>query len=560
MLIGTALRIYNFPAPYEQRDSDEVGYLQSSLAVLEGAIPGYKAAPAGPQIWIGWCYAAAKTAGYLLMPTAEERACPLTMRPFIALNHALFDCYRELGGIRMWTIGVSVLISIVAIWAAFRLGCIYAGSAGGILLGGLVACLPLFVNLATQSRPYSLAWSFGFISLYQAAKGASSRRWTISALFLGLSIASRIEMLCLAPFVIGEYIRVTQNGRWRLAAQIVGLALLIGCATAPWLTSSLVGNLKTIVAVRLIGTADTMPTARQSIAEVTIQQGLLVTAILLLAGFAAWTDAASRGRPWLVLLAMLLVATILRPTGYGLQHQGPAIMVLVVYAAIGLGWIERRWPRAAVPVALLAIVFPLAQSLRMIHANRVDYVASDPTAWIERNVPAGTTVYWWLALSRLPLPTIQASDAIWAPLSDPHAYERKMQWGSDRVGSTLAESPRVLADDLMAKDRTQFRCWFVLGGRSQVQIPRYDVRILGGSAVFGNQDPIEKLAGASGVIVVRGEPVPALGEPEVLWTHDGVNGIMIYCSPDVRAQLRAMMPKEKYFRNLRRKTESLWSI
>jgi hypothetical protein len=236
-------------------------------------------------------------------------------------------------------------------------------------------------------------------------------------------------------------------------------------------------------------------------------------------------------------LAILLALTMLRSTGYGLQHQGPAVLILVIYSAIGLRCIGERWPRAALPIAIAALLLSLTQSLRMIHANRQEYVPADATDWIERNVPAGATVYWCPGLARLPLPTPEAADAIWRPLSDPHAYERKLQWGTGRMGTAVSEPPRVLGEDLMAKDRTQFRCWFILGGRSHLSAPRFNVRILGGSVVFGMQEPIDTLAGQSAVIVIRGQPVPQLGEPEVRWTRDGVSGVMIYCSPDIRAKL-----------------------
>jgi hypothetical protein len=443
--IGVILRAYNFPAPYEQRDSDEVGYVQSSLSVLEGSVPGFKAAPAGPQIWLGWGYAAAKSARYLIAPTAEERASAMALRPYVALNHAIFDCYREMGGMRIFEIAVTSFVSIGSIWAAYRLGMIYAGFAGGVLVGGLTSVLPLFVNLSTQSRPYSLAWSFGIFSLFLAAKNAASARWVLSACLLGLSIAARIEMLCILPFVVGEYALANAGNRIRLTWRVTLLSLVVLCAVAPWFPLSLVGNLKTIVAVRFIGTPDTMPSPLQTITEIAIAQGLLLAIVLLPMGVGCRSQDQHR-RAWLVCLAILLALTMLRSTGYGLQHQGPAVLILVIYSAIGLRCIGERWPRAALPIAIAALLLSLTQSLRMIHANRQEYVPADATDWIERNVPAGATVYWCPGLARLPLPTPEAADAIWRPLSDPHAYERKLQWGTGRMGTAVSEPPRVLGE------------------------------------------------------------------------------------------------------------------
>src|SRR5205085_6147193 len=118
-----------------------------------------------------------------------------------------------------------------------------------------------------------------------------------------------------------------------------------------------------------------------------------------------------------------------------------------------------------------------------------------------------------------------ASNAIWREFTDPHAFERKLQWGSGRLGVTSTPSiPRALADDIMAKDRGHHRCWFILGGRQQLPDPRYDIRLLGGSAVFADQRPPDQLAGESAVVVTTGDPVPALGDPVTQWLNPDGHG------------------------------------
>src|SRR5207237_4723973 len=102
-------------------------------------------------------------------------------------NHALWDCYRDLGSLRAFEIACIALLSVAAVVPAFRLGARFGGLAGAILCGGLFAAMPLFVDLACQTRSYSMAWSFGAFALDAAVRGAPRGRWWTAAVFLGLS-------------------------------------------------------------------------------------------------------------------------------------------------------------------------------------------------------------------------------------------------------------------------------------------------------------------------------------------------------------------------------------
>lgn len=123
-------------------------------------------------------------------------------------------------------------------------------------MGGLFAGAPLFLTFSEMSRPYSMAWSFSIAALFFASSNAGvSRRWIATAIFLGLSIGSRIEMLCLVPMV--GWIFWDRRGAtpWKLAlAKLILLSLGVAVWVSPWLMIHVLGNLRTIATVRFAGT------------------------------------------------------------------------------------------------------------------------------------------------------------------------------------------------------------------------------------------------------------------------------------------------------------------
>ncbi len=114
----------------KSRNVDEPGYLDCSLCLIEGIVPGYKAAPGGAQLWEGWFYAAVQSAKNLLHPHAEAVGKDLRLRPFIALNQALFDDYRDISSMRYFILALNLIFGAAAIWAASRFGFSGGGVAG----------------------------------------------------------------------------------------------------------------------------------------------------------------------------------------------------------------------------------------------------------------------------------------------------------------------------------------------------------------------------------------------------------------------------------------------
>src|SRR5439155_16889957 len=95
------------------------------------------------------------------------------------------------------------------------LGLHYGGVAGGILLGGVVALLPLYIDFAAMSRPYSDAWAYSWMALCSAAVLRVTRRWVVTGLLLALAISSRIDMLAILALLLWQFWENPDAGaRW----------------------------------------------------------------------------------------------------------------------------------------------------------------------------------------------------------------------------------------------------------------------------------------------------------------------------------------------------------
>src|ERR1700683_4157913 len=125
LFIAAVLPGFFFPHPYEMRDVDEIGYMDAGLLVWEGIGPNVKASVNSPETWFGWVYAAAQTAKNLAMPVPPIRSAPMLVRPYLAIDRALFDTYQDLSGLHRYLLSITFLISLAGVYAAFRLGHLY---------------------------------------------------------------------------------------------------------------------------------------------------------------------------------------------------------------------------------------------------------------------------------------------------------------------------------------------------------------------------------------------------------------------------------------------------
>ena len=544
LIVATALRWFDFPARYEIRDVDETGYLGGGLQLIEGLTPGYKAAPAGPQFWIEWAYVATDALHHLISPTPRVRSLPLAVRPFTALDDALFDAYHDLSRMHRFVVGVNVVISLLGCAAAVSLGTLYADCIGGLLIGGLFATWPLLVSYSEQSRPYAAGWAFAMIGLQFAAGGVfKSRRarlWGM-AIFLGLAIGSRIDMLAILPVAWWIYLdRNSRGGRIIRLAAVSFLAGAVACFVAPWLMTSLAGNLRTIATVRFAATpAGRVPWSITLLDYLGPQGAATATLIAVIA------VCIQPGRRWIwtALLALCwaaVFASLLKDRGFGVHQHAEVFLTLLVLLAATLPAFLLRWPRFGLLSVLLATLVPMGASVFSIWRGRLAYAQDDSVHWIEQHVPAETVVYVnnWMMPSLLPTP--QSSRLLWTEVTDDDAWRKKFQSGLERFGLKDSELPRALSEENLAQERGNRRSWFILGGHTNLPNPRYDVRLVNASPIFGVRDLSAALREKGGVVIWRTcdvAPPPELGAPLAQWLNRAGVGVSIFCTPEVRTRL-----------------------
>ncbi|HZK81070.1 MAG TPA: hypothetical protein VFC46_08390 [Humisphaera sp.] len=557
LLLASAIRFWAIPYRYDFRDYDEPHYLTCGLQVFEGMTPVYHYAPAGPEAWFGWVNAGVLSTRYVLFPTPEERQVPAVIRPYTAINHALFDLYRDKGTLRIEFTILNMIVAIFAVAAGYRLGWLWGGFGGAILLGGLLAFMPLLIEYSAMSKSYSMAWSFAMIAIYFAASDRKPRHQTWSAIFLGLAIGSRVEMLGVVPFPLillwARRVSITQFLRTGL--RYAGVMVVTMLLVAPWLLTNLFGNLRAIATVRVATPTGRSDVLIETIRELAWNQGLLVVLLMLFGAIGViffrpkGNETSSESAPvdrraqvWRCLLfgyGLFLLATIFRGTGYGLRHHGPAIMGLLAITPLAIDPFLRRWPRPAWMLIAAAVLLPFVQCVRSVAAFRNTSTRSDVTAWIETHVPPGTDVYVSTTFHD-PLPTPEAADVIWNEVASPAAPARKFKSGLERFQLGDMKTPHALSEQHVITERSSERGWYILGSRADFAGPRFNVHPFNESAVFGLYDPVPSFNKTGGILVWRFE-APPVGMKNAVKIWDGGAGtnVSVYATPDVAAHLKA---------------------
>lgn len=543
LILGGALRWLNEPRLNEIRDVDEISYSECGPSLWEGVTSGFTAVPNGPQTWLGWGYAACASARQMIHPNSVTAAAPTVMRPFLAMDAGLFEIYRDMGGLRRLLLTEQFLIALAGIYGAYRLGAAYGGHWGALLLGGLAAVLPVFVDFADMTRPYSDAWSFGLLALGFAAGPGRRGRAVWTGIFLGLAVASRVEMVMLLAVIIWQFVHRPEPGAaWQTPVIVALIASVVTLVVAPWLLIYLPGNLRTILSVRVAGQQRSFKYPRfATLADLLWYQGLGPLLALLVVGLALVPKGK---RVWVAILglfALAVLASVFVGPYEPFRYSVFLVMILFVLGAVVGGIVFDRWPREAVLVVAAVLILPLIQSGMMIARYRRDRVPMDVTGWIDRHVPPGSRVVLPASYTvHCVLPTPQAADAIWGDVADPQAWRRKFEHGMARFGLSEKYIPRAMSEQDMALDRVVVRRFFILGGNPHAPQPRFDLRIYGYSQVFGIQDLTNDFAKSGGVLVFFDglNPVPTnLGEPVVQRLNADGHGVRIWCSADLRAKL-----------------------
>ncbi len=354
---------------------------------------------------------------YAAIPTAEERQQPVQVRPYTAVNHALFDLYHDMRAMRNVVVVISIVLSVLAVACGFDIGRRWSGLPGAVLLAGVVAFTPVIVEHAGLAKPYSMAWSFAIIGCYCAVAFPSRRGRTMSAVVLGLAVASRVEMLGLLPLSCA-LVWPTGAGNsagFRVVLRFLATVAIAALLAAPWLLTNLIGNLRAIATVRFGPSPGGAVSPLETFQELVWGQGLMVPLALLFAlmfvsllwrrregeaggktnvslahvlapGIGVWQ------RWFIIAYALALLTTVFRQTGYGMRHHGPALIGVMIAAPLAMRPLGQAAPRLTAALTGLGLLIPLVQSVRLIHQHWQSFVPDDATAWIETHVPAVATV------------------------------------------------------------------------------------------------------------------------------------------------------------------------
>lgn len=551
VLVGVAalallLRLVAASGHSSMPEADEIGYLSDGLLLLEGLAPGYKHTPNALINWLVFAYSGVQTVLGLLGPVGDPSA-PVLMRPMYAMEKALFVDYADLGGLRDMVVVLQVLAGAAAAVAVAGRGWAIARLPGAVLGGALAAATPLFVEYVAQTRAYSFAWSFAMAAYAASTLLAKPRREPVAGVLMGLAIATRVEMgLALIPLLLEAAQRSEPGQRIRAAATVALAAIVTFLVAAPWYITSLAGNLRQIVSVRLL-----VPAAG-SHATGDAAFALLSAGIALpLAGcLAALLPApAGRGRPFAIasgILLALLTFLALRPSLGGMRHDGALLLLVAVMSPVALARLQAlrlagRLPQLATAVAGLLALHLAVAGAREAWTFRSDAVPGDAVAWLEQHVPSGETVFWPYGF-RTPLPTPENADALWAEVATLEATRIKYRRISQRL-SLEARLPRAMDEDSMQLDRSIRRGWFILGAPVDTSRPRYFLRPSGGTAGVGTPfatpfpEIVEELCAQGGTVVYYGEPIPRLGKPTVIWEPPSGKklAVVIYAFPHIAA-------------------------
>jgi hypothetical protein len=516
-------------------ESDEIGYLSDGLLLLEGLPPGYKHVPSAAITWLVALYAGLQTGVAWLFGAADPSMPPL-LKPLAAMERVLFADYADFGGLRLLIVGLQTALGSLAATGIAWLGHRIAGIRGALVGGLLAAALPLFVEYAAQTRSYSFAWSFALLSFVAVLAGANQWKAVTGAIFIGLAIATRVEMALCLPVLVLEVAAAEPRGRrLRAAAIFLAITIVCFCLAAPWYLTSLAGNLRQILDVRFLVVADPT-TGPAEVMRSLVWSGLglpLLVTILVLAigGFARRTWRYVAYAVWLVLLTTMA----LRQSGGGVRHDGALFVLVVATVPLAVsvllesGWSLPLGRLAASAVVCLLGITAIGAGAYAAWQYRTEAVHGDPVRWLEAHVPAGTPVYLSDSFA-VPLPTEQSAEALWTEAARPDAWRVKFARAAQRLALERGRQPRAMSEDPMQLERASRRRWFILGAPLAGGRPRYDIHIVGVGSVFGLSvdAAVEHLCKQGGAYISSGAPIDRLGPPKVVWRSAGRNRLAVY--------------------------------
>lgn len=546
LLLAAVVRIWNMPRPDEVRDWDELGYETDGLMAWEGLSPGWEGVPAGPQTWVSWLYVGGRT-GLEFLHSQTKAATPTELRFISAMDRALFKTYENLGPLRQLLLWISIAVSLAGVYGAYRLGERYGGPAGGFLLGGLTALLPLYVEFAGVAKTCSDAWMFAILAISCAATLNGRKRTWWAGIMLGLAIGSRIDMVLTTPLVLWAlWDNPEKESVWSSMLGILSLSLATALLSAPFAMQGFMAILRQIATAGGSTYWGSAPQRLRTLKEIGVDQGIGPVFAGALLGYFLLPAEKKWKRIVLGVFGAVTAASLFMRHYQPFRYNGAQLIIILVFIAVGAGALFRRWPRAAFALAILFLAWPAIQSVRAASTARSGYAPDKSAEWIDAHIPPGTTVYLhpgWI--SRAVLPTEAAADAIWAVVSGNEAWRTKYEDGFRRFHLEGGRLPRALSEDNLCKDRAICRRWFILGGGESSR-PRYNVILAPMSTTFGltRRTVWPAFQKTGGVLIwptrASGPPedLPAgIGEPFMKWVNSQGDGVWLYVSPDLRKQI-----------------------
>ena len=351
LVVGLGLRLLFFQPSYVPMQEDELGYAADGLLLLEGVPLGLKFAPGAFTAWLGFVYGFATWVVNSLRSFGPATEVPILVRPLVTLDQALFNIYTDMSGLHAVIAGSVVATCLLGIYGATRIGRHFADWPGALLAGGLTAVTPLLCWFGVQSRPYSPAWSLTILSLSIMLTCKSGRRWVWAGMIFGLAVASRIEMLFTIPLIV--WLMWVMSGDWspiRAGVRMGAAAILTFFVSAPWFIVHLVGNVRKMITVRILGEG---ALGTSPIVGFMVNEGLGIAALVTLVGLLARCRI-DRWKAWVALAYVLLlgIELLTSQTSGGLRHVGYAFVIVVVLSGYALGGVQhvagKRW---AIPVS-----------------------------------------------------------------------------------------------------------------------------------------------------------------------------------------------------------------
>ena len=301
--------------------------------------------------------------------------------------------------------GLVAAFGVLSVALVYVLGSRVAGDTAGVAAALLLAVSPVEVHTAHSIRPDVVLEAFVLATCLAIQRlGPALRTDALAGLAVGAATAVKFTGALLAPcYALAALLAPRPAGPgpwWAVATRISvgGLAALLAfVALSPY---SVIHLPDAIEGARLQVAYHYVERGRgtQSFAGMAWTYGLILVKALGAAGVtlaAAGTALALRdGRRWASLVAFpLLVVAVFSTAEVNRDRQlVPALGLVAVLAGRAVGAVGRRSRAAALVVAGVAAVQPLAGSLDYVQGVSRPGTRDEALDWIEAHVPAGARI------------------------------------------------------------------------------------------------------------------------------------------------------------------------